>query len=150
MNRRTGELIQQIDDIGGSDTWGNPVNMVGIVDANFDGRPDLEVPSGNGGAGPNSSSNYYLFDPVNGRFQLSEELSELTQSSVNPDGTISSANRGSCCQHQSATHRYVGGKLTLVADWEQHSTADGWLVETTRELKNGKWIVKEKRTPVPE
>ena len=149
-NRKTGELLQQIDDIGGSDVHRTPADMVGIVDANFDGRPDFEIPFADGGAGPNNTSNYYLFDPATGRFELSQELSELPQSSINPDGTISSASRGSCCQHQSATYRYIDGKLTLVADWEQIYDPHGWLIETTRKLRKGKWIVREKRTRAPE
>lgn len=133
-NKKTGKLLQQIDNISGSEVHRTPADMVSIVDANFDGRPDFEIPFADGGAGPNNSSNYYLFDPATNRFKLSQELSDLTQSSINTDGTISSASRGSCCQHESATYRYIDGKLTLIADWEEIYDPNGWLVETTRKL----------------
>ena len=149
-NRKTGKLLQEIDDIGGFDVHRTPADMVSIIDANFDGRPDFEIPFSDGGAGPNNSSNYYLFDPATSRFKLSQELSELPQSSINPDKTITSASRGSCCQHESATYRYINDKLTLIADWEEIYDPNGWLVETTRKLRNGKWVVREKRTRAPE
>ena len=150
IDRKNGELLQQIDNIGGFDAHRTPAEMVSVVDANFDGRLDLEIPFADGGAGPNNSSNYYLFDPATYRFKLSQELSELTQVSINPNGTISSASRGGCCQHQSATYRYIDGKLTLIADWEQIYDPNGWLIETTRKLRSGKWVVREKRTRAPE
>lgn len=149
INRKSGTVFQEIRGIGAMGTWGKPNDMVRVVDANFDGHPDLAIPFADGGAGPNFSNNYYLFDPAAGAFRLNQELSDLPQPSINLDGTISSASRGGCCQHHAETYRFHQGKLQLVADWDEASTADGkWIVTTTGKLLHGKWRTKVKKTPL--
>ena len=148
INRKTGVLLQEIRDIDGMGTWVQPSEIVRVVDANSDGYPDIEVPFADGGAGPNNTNYYYLFDPISGLFEFNQQLSDLSQPVVNLDGTVSSASRGSCCQHHSETYRFYQGQLLLIADWDEAYTADGkWIETTTRKLINGRWYTKFRRAP---
>ena len=97
-------------------TLTNADGPVGIFDAHFDGYPDLVIPFADGGAGPNSADNFYLFNPQRHQFELNQQLSDLTQVGFHSNGTISSAARGSCCQHSAATYRFYGKKLVLITD----------------------------------
>jgi len=148
IDRKTGDILQEIRDINGMDTWAQPNELISIVDANFDGHPDIVIPFADGGAGPNFTNYYYLFSPKSKRFEFNQQLSDLSQPSVNSDGTITSAYRSSCCQHHSETYRFHRGKLLLVADWDRVYTSDGkWIETTTRTLINGRWHTKFQRVP---
>src|SRR5207253_10959480 len=99
------------------------------------------------GAGPNNTEHFFLFDPVARRFVHNGELSNLPQISIDASHhTVKSAQRGSCCSHSAQTFRYIDGKLTLVAEWDESLSADGkWLVTTTGHLENGKLRYRIKR-----
>ena len=146
IDRKTGRVVQEIAGIDGMPGWGEAGRLVGVVDANFDGRPDITFQYADGGAGPNVTYHFYLFNPRSGRFEFDPVLSDLTQVGIGRDGTITSASRGGCCQHYSATYRYFGGKLLVIAEEEEHYTADGkWIVTTTGRMVNGKWKTGSKR-----
>ena len=146
VDRKNKEIMQVIRDIDAMKTQRNPSDLVTAVDANFDGLPDFLIPFSDGGVGPNSSNNYYIFNPKNNQFEINQQLSELPQSAVNANGTISSSYRDGCCHHHSETYRFLGGKLILVSDWDEAYTADGWIETTVRELVGGKWRSKTTRT----
>jgi hypothetical protein len=149
-HRGSGVVVQLIDGIGGMGMHRPANTLLDVVDVNFDGHPDLVVAAGDGGAGPNNTDNFYLYDPRTRRYVFHEVLSSLTQVVINPDHSITSSSRGSCCSHLSETYRFVGGQLTLVASWEESLTADGAWIETTKgRLRGGKmrYQVKRQRPP---
>lgn len=150
LDRQSGEVVQEIINIGGSGVWGTPGELLRVVDANADGHADIALAYADGGASPNHADNFYLFEPRTLRYVLHEELSALTQVSINPEGTISSASRGGCCQHHAETYRFVDGQLILVADWDEAYTADGeWIVTTTGQLIDGEWQYQTQLRPQP-
>lgn len=149
VDRKTGATVQEIQVNDALPTRRPLAELVRVVDADFDGRPDIAVPYNDGGAGPNFVDQFYLFDARRGQFVLDPVLSELPQPSVNRDGTITSASRGGCCQHASARYRYIEGKLTLVEEVDESLSADGkWVETSTRRLVNRKWQRRFKRVPL--
>ncbi|AVR97518.1 XAC2610-related protein [Pseudoduganella armeniaca] len=149
VDRKTGTTVQEIQVDDALPTRREVAELVQVVDANFDGRPDLAVPYNDGGAGPNFVNQFYLFDPRRGQFALDEVLSELSQPSIHPDATITSGSRGGCCQHSSARYRYIKGRLALVEEVDESISADGkWVETTTRRLVNGKWRRRFQRVPL--
>lgn len=143
----TGQRRQVLRDFE-ADTIGDGDALLQVVDANFDGHPDLLAPGLSGGAGPNSTTNVFLFDPATGAFVHDATLSALPQLSINAqDRSITSASRGGCCSHASETYRYRDGGLELVSSWEEALSADGAHVETTRgTLRNGRMQYRTTRT----
>ncbi len=139
IDRKTGRRTQVIRDFM-SDPWGEPgADFLQLVDANFDGHPDIDIFGMSGGAGPNSTRNLFLFDAATRRFVFDETLSGLPQLHIDPrTRTIHSAQRGGCCNHSSETYRYIGGRLTLVASWEQSWLGESRVETTTGRLRNGK------------
>jgi hypothetical protein len=150
LSRTTGAVVQEIDVADATGTMRAPSQLAWTVDANFDGHADLAVPSSDGGAGPNSTINFYLFNPTTGRYEIDMALSEMSQISINDNQTITSASRGSCCQHAKETYRYIQGKLTMVASWEESLTPDGkWMETSTGRLVGGKMRYSSKRRRAP-
>lgn len=150
ITRDAGTVHQEIAVDGDPGFNAGLARLLSVVDANFDGHPDFSVQLSDGGAGPNSVRAYYLFDPRLGMFVQDAFLSELPQSSINADGTVTSAARGSCCQHGSHTYRYIGGKYVMVASVEVSWSHDGKWVDTSRcTLRRGKMrcITSRKRQP---
>lgn len=149
-NRASGAVVQEIRIEGAAGSGRKPADLIQVVDANFDGHPDIAVPFGDGGAGPDFTYNFYLFNPGSGRFELNQQLSDLTQVAINPNHTVTSASRGGAGMHGSETYRYIKGRLTLVANWDEQYTADGkWIVTTTGQLASGKMRYRTKRRPQP-
>jgi hypothetical protein len=142
LDRATGQRVQVIRDFYSESRYrpGDEAALT-VMDANFDGWPDLSIPASDGGAGPNSSDNFFLFDPQSGTFVYNEELSNLTQTFFNTEQqTIGSAARGSCCDHSASTWRFIDGQLTEVANWHEFLTWDAddndqeWMETSTCEL----------------
>ena len=132
LDAHTGQRRQVLRDFE-ADPVGDDDALLQVVDANFDGHPDLLAPGMSGGAGPNSTFNVFLFDPASGAFVHDATLSALPQLSINAqDRTLTSASRGGCCSHASETYRYRDGALQQVGSWEETLSADGEYVETTR------------------
>lgn len=143
----SGERRQVLRDFE-ADPISEAPDLLQWVDANFDGFPDLLAPGLSGGAGPNSTTSVFLFDPQRQMFVYDAVLSGLPQLSINADArSISSASRGGCCSHASETYRYTAGRLQLVGSWEEALSADGEHVETTRgTLRNGRMHYRTTRT----
>lgn len=150
VDRKTGALVQEINDIDALGVRKSPPRFVTLVDANADRHPDIELSAGDGGAGPNNSEYFYLFDPKAGQYRFHAGLSELTQAGVAADGAITSAARGGCCHHAAQTHRFINGEFTLIKSWERSLTTDGkWMEVTTGVRKNGKMRYKTTRRRPP-
>ncbi|MCF7752580.1 hypothetical protein KQ945_17610 [Bacillus subtilis subsp. subtilis] len=139
MDAATGQRVQVLRDFA-SDPLDAAADVLQQVDVNADGHPDLLVPGLSGGAGPNSTSNVFLFDPDTGAFVHDAFLSGLPQLSVDAQNRrITTASRGGCCSHTSATYRYHDGRLQQVGSWEETLSADGTHLETTQgALHNGR------------
>ncbi len=149
ISRRTGKTVQQIP-LSDADPVDAPEDSrVAMVDANFDGHPDIAFYAIDGGAGPNDTRYFYLFDPRTGRFRLDDKLSSMTQVDVDPKRrVITSASRNGCCDHSSQTYRYIDGRLTLVESWQEALRGDD-VVTTTGRLVRGRMRYSETKTPVP-
>lgn len=132
VNAASGQRVQVLRDVD-SDAGEEGSDVLQLVDANFDGHLDIELPGFSGGAGPNSTSNVFLFDPGRGVFVHDATLSALPQLSIDPQQRrIGSSSRGGCCSHASQYYRYQNGTLQLVESREEALSADGERVETTR------------------
>lgn len=152
IERKSSKVLQTVYGLQGLDFAQGPAeDMLKLVDANFDGLPDIRMPRFSGGAGPNSTENIILFNPRTGLFEYDEQLSELPQLFIDAKHrNIVSSQRGSCCSHMSETYRYIGGKLTMVADWNESLTTDGkWLETTVGKLVRGKMIYRTTRRKLP-
>lgn len=147
LDASTGQRRQVLRDFE-TDSVGDGDALLQVVDANFDGHPDLLAPGMSGGAGPNSTTTVFLFDPAIGAFVHDATLSALPQLSINAqDRSITSASRGGCCWHASETYRYRDGTLQRVSRWEEALSADGAHVETTRGTwRNGRMQYHTTRT----
>ncbi|MGN7838634.1 XAC2610-related protein [Stenotrophomonas sp. 22385] len=138
LDATTGQRRQILRDIDAEPLSAGP-DVVQLLDANFDGWPDLSVPGYSGGAGPNATRNLFLFDPAAQAFMFEPTLSSLPQMDIDPaTRTLTSASRGGCCAHATETYRYVDGKLQQVASWEESLSPDGEHLQTTEgTLRNG-------------
>jgi len=138
LDATTGQRRQILRDIDAEPLSAGP-DVVQLVDANFDGWPDLSVPGYSGGAGPNATRNLFLFDPAARAFVFEPTLSSLPQLDIDSaTRTLTSASRGGCCSHATETYRYVDGQLQQVASWEESLSPDGEHLQTTEgTLRNG-------------
>ncbi len=102
FERASGRRVQALYDYGAFGRM--PCDeMVHAVDANFDGYPDMAIFAQDGGAGPNFSNNYYLFEPRTGLFVYHEDLSNLTQPEIDPTKKeVRSASRNGAMEHGKA------------------------------------------------
>lgn len=139
LDAATGKRVQILRDFD-ADPIGVTGDVLQLVDANFDGHPDIQVPGMSGGAGPNSTDNVFLFDRASQTFVYDVTLSGLPQLSINAaQRTVTSSARNGCCAHASETYRYRDGRLELFESWEEALSADGQTRETTRgALRNGR------------
>ncbi len=124
IDRKSGAMVQTIDAIDGLEVQLEPARFLRIDDANADGHPDISVLVNNGGAGPNSVRNFYLFNPATRQFVFHEGLSELSQVTVHPNGTITSAGRGGG-QHTASTYRFIRAKMVEVKRVDHTWSTDG-------------------------
>lgn len=129
VRRQTGQVLQEIAIAEAYPVGVEPDGRIQVVDANRDGHPDIDLYAMSGGAGPNDSHDFYLFDVRRGQFRFDEKLSALSQVEFHPDGTITSSYRASCCDHTDQTWRYVGRRLVLVES--RNERVDGDVVVTT-------------------
>jgi hypothetical protein len=156
LDRATGQRLQVLRDFYSESRYRpSDEETLSVLDANFDGQPDISIPAFDGGAGPNSSDNFFLFDAASNRFVFNEELSSLTQTVVDAEHqTITSASRGSCCDHSASTWRFIDGKLTEVASWHEFLSWDendgDWIGTTTCNLVEGEMRCETTREPYVE
>lgn len=144
VDRETGRTRQSIYDIYWTDVYlTSPKEFLSAVDANFDGHPDLVLRSSAGGAGPNDSKSFFIYDQKAGKFKYDSQLSSLSQIHIDEEGkVITSASRGSCCDSSYDTYKYIKGALTLVSSRNEHFMTDElgqeWLEVSIENLKDGK------------
>jgi uncharacterized protein len=79
IDRKTGKILQTINAVSSDETATPPEQLLQVVDANFDHHPDITLFGQSGGAGPNNTDNYFLFNPPLGQFEFNELLSDLPQ-----------------------------------------------------------------------
>lgn len=151
ISNTSGKRVQLISNVRGQPVTAKADRLLQVIDVNFDGHEDIAVPAADGGAGPNSTSYFYLFEPRQKKFKRDKKLSSLPQVSINPDHTITSAYRDGCCSHGTKTYRYVAGRLTQVGSRDESLTSDGQTVETTvGTLVRGKMHYTVTREKAPE
>lgn len=137
INRKTG-AIQVIE--AGTDLLSSMDNVVQVQDCNFDGYPDFWIPAFNGGAGPNYTNYFYLYNPKSGKFEFNEPLSDLEQVDVDSKSkTISSAFRDGCCHHGGATYGFVNNRLDTLSTWDDNAGPGYFGAYDQSEKINGKW-----------
>ena len=94
----------------------NPLANVVVRDVNFDGQPDLMITSARGNV--NSQYAYWLYDASTQRFVLSAALSNTLggyEVTFNPaKQQVVTANRFTCCEHETRTYAFKQGKLKLL------------------------------------
>lgn len=140
ISHETGKTVQTLSDIDGEEWTDNKNEVLRVIDANFDSYLDIVVHGWSGGASPNNTDNYYLYNPKDEKFVFDKQLSELTQLYFDTKNKkISTEFRDGCCHHGGSIYRYINGALIEIANWDRAITADGdWEETTTGKLVNGK------------
>ena len=109
LEKKTDKLIQQLQ--ADCQLWG--LNSVSVDDYNFDGIPDFSVFEGSY-AGPNTSSLYFLYDPVVKKYFESD----ISGTSLEFDSkTKRIYERNQCCAGASiinTEYKLVNNKMVLV------------------------------------
>ncbi len=123
-------------------------DQIEVLDANFDGHLDISLPTQNGGAGPNSSDYFFLFDAKTKKFQFNQNLSDLVSAGFDPKHKeVTSSWRGSCCDHGSETYRFINRRMVLVKTWHDYWTVEDNGIEKnvieTGRLSNRKMRIKK-------
>ncbi|RQR53775.1 nitrite reductase [Burkholderia sp. Bp9125] len=92
-----------------------------IVDANFDGWPDLMLAQSLG-ASPNIPYQTWLFDPKTRRFvDAPPKLQDITSPDFDPAHRIIWTSwRASCCDHGVTTYRWQGSDVTEIDTQSSH------------------------------
>lgn len=108
---KNGKKIQTIRDAGYLTSENHTIDM---IDANFDGYEDMMIYSHDGGAGPNSGYNFYIYNPKSKRFEYNQILSELTQTQIDAKAKmIIAAWRNGAAEHGYEEYKWINGKLTM-------------------------------------
>lgn len=138
INKKSGN-VQVLDNIGAA--VADKLNdVVQVQDCNFDGYPDIWIYAHNGGAGPNDGNNYYLYNPRNGQFEFNQNLSDLTQISVDTKSkTITSAFRDGAGHHGGGTYTFTHDTLTQITSWDDYCMGSFFCTFSTGTLMNGHW-----------
>jgi hypothetical protein len=124
-------------------------DVLGVVDANFDGYKDLQILIQCGGTG-NCSYNFYLYDPKTGHFALDKFLSDLATPSFDAaKKQVTSTSNSSAADWQKEMYQYKDGQYTLihreVSEWNRVKKS---VTVSTYELRNGKMqLVNSESTP---
>jgi hypothetical protein len=144
-DRKKNSVVQIIEPQG-IETRSPPKDSIRMTDANFDGYPDISVLANDGGAGPNNSYNFYLYNPEKRMFEFDEDLSELTQIEIDPvRKEIRSAWRNGAAEHGFERYRFSGGKLELIESIietyiHDDETGKTFLRTSIRRLVNGRYV----------
>lgn len=139
INKKTGS--QQLF----LDIWAElkslPKQVIQTGDYNFDGYPDFMFLMQSGGAGPNYTNNFYLYNPQKGNFEYNDELSQLSQVEIDvKKRTISSNWRDGAAHHGGAKYTFLNQQLTKTAYCDQYAAMGFFTQENSGELIAGKWI----------
>jgi hypothetical protein len=139
INKKTGSKQVLLDIWAGFKSI--PTQVIQIGDYNFDGYPDFMFLMQSGGAGPNYTNNFYLYNPQKDNFEYNDELSQLSQVEVEVKSrTISSNWRDGAAHHGGERYTFIDHQLTKTAYWDQYAGMGFFVQENSGELVNGKWI----------
>jgi len=104
---KNNKKIQTIRNAGYLTNENYTLNM---IDVNFDGYSDMMIYSHDGGAGPNSGYNFYVYNPKSKRFEYNQTLSDLTQTQVNTKAKkITAAWRNGAAEHGYEEYKWING-----------------------------------------
>lgn len=139
INKKTGRK-QIILDLW-SELKDNPINVIQTGDYNFDGYQDFMFLMQTGGAGPNDTHNFYLYNPNNNNFEYSQELSELPQIQIDTKNKMITSNwRDGAAHHGGEKYTFINQQLTKISYWDQNASTGFFGQESSGELINGKWV----------
>ena len=138
INKRTRQ-VQVILDIGA--TPDNSINnVVQVQDCNFDGYPDIWINFQNGGAGPNYTRNFYLYNPHNRQFEYSEELSDLPQVEVDSRAKRITSNwRDGAAHHGGEQYTFTHDTLTKTSYWDNYCRNEYFCTYTEGKQVGSNW-----------
>lgn len=142
------------------DNRGNPtVNIIQLYneqsplifeDFNFDGSEDLAIRNGNNSGYGGPSYDVYVYHQNKKKFVPSEELTQLAYENLGMFQTdrerkrIITFQKSGCCWHIMTEYTVVPKKgLVKVYELEEDAQGGEFVIVTTRELVNDKWIIKE-------
>jgi len=142
------------------DNSGNPtVNIIQLYneqsplifeDFNFDGSEDLAIRNGNNSGYGGPSYDVYVYHRNKKKFVVSEELTQLAYENLGMFQTdherkrIITFQKSGCCWHITTEYSVVPKKgLVKVFELEEDAQGGEFVIVTTRELINDKWISKE-------
>lgn len=114
-----------------------------VDDWNFDGYPDLVLYSHDGGAGPNTGYDFFLFNPRLDRFVHDAELSEQTQPTLDKARReVRFAERNGAASYAHFVYRVDHGTFRLVeSTFVRYVTADSDFIETVKKTwVRGHWV----------
>jgi len=163
FNKKTEKLFQTFisDDLYFFfDNSGNPtVNIIQLYneqsplifeDFNFDGSEDLAIRNGNNSGYGGPSYDVYVYHQNKKKFVPSEELTQLAYENLGMFQTdrerkgIITFQKSGCCWHITTEYSVVPKKgLVKVYELEEDAQGGEFVIVTTRELVNDKWIIKE-------
>lgn len=139
INKRTGQE-QLIMDIG-AELYDSLDDVLQVQDCNFDGYPDIWIRAQDGGASPNYTHNYYLYNPHTGQFDYNEPLSGLSQIEIDSKAKIiSSSWRDGAAHHGARQYTFMHDTLVKISYWD-NMFINGATFNVTKfgKLMNGKW-----------
>ncbi|MBK7227327.1 MAG: hypothetical protein IPH97_00290 [Ignavibacteriales bacterium] len=163
FDKKTDKLFQTFvsDDLYFfSDNSGNPtVNIIQLYneqsplifeDFNFDGSEDLAIRNGNNSGYGGPSYDVYVYHRNKKKFVVSDELTQLAYENLGMFQTdherkrIITFQKSGCCWHITTEYSVVPKKgLVKVFELEEDAQGGEFVIVTTRELINDKWISKE-------
>ncbi|MFZ1281906.1 MAG: hypothetical protein WAR59_13790 [Ignavibacteriaceae bacterium] len=163
FDKKTDKLFQTFvsDDLYFfSDNNGNPtVNIIQLYneqsplifeDFNFDGSEDLAIRNGNSSGYGGPSYDVYVYHRNKKKFVPSKELTQLAYENLGMFQTdrerkrIVTFQKSGCCWHITTEYSVVPKKgLVKVYELEEDAQGGEFVIVTTRELVNDKWIIKE-------
>lgn len=165
FDKKTDKLFQEFisDDLYFFfDGSGNPtVNIIQLYneqsvlifdDFNFDGSEDLAIRNGNSSGYGGPSYDVYVYHRNKKKFVLSEELTKLAYENLGMFQTnherkrITTYQKSGCCWHIMMEYIVVPKKgLVKVYEVEENAYDPEFVIVTTRELVNDRWIEKEEK-----
>jgi hypothetical protein len=128
-----------------------PNQILSVDDYNFDGNPDISVPTSDGGIGPNNMNAFFVFTPKEQKYNLNEFLSKLPQPVLNKkDKYIESSFRDGCCSSNTERYKIQGNNFVKIYTKTENLTNDGKYIEISiGTLVKGHFKYKVKKIKVP-
>ena len=132
LNNQNKKIVQSI---GLKDTdfvSMEPNQILNVDDYNFDGSPDISLPTSDGGIGPNNINAFFIFDPKEHKYNLNKFLSELSQPVLNKkEKYIESSFRDGCCSRYTERYKVQGNNFVKIYTKTENLTDDGKYIESS-------------------